>query len=148
VRNTHPVVLDASLPLAFGPEVFDAVLVDAPCSGLGTLARHPEIKWRLEEYELARLAELQNVLLNNAAASLKTGGVLTYSVCSTEPEEGEQVIASFRAKHSEFRDITRERMIEMEIDPDLLLTSDFGARTFTHRLGAESFFFCVLWKRR
>ena len=148
VRNTRPVVLDASLPLAFGRDEFDAVLVDAPCSGLGTLGRHPEIKWRLEEYELARLAELQRVLLENAAASLKTSGILTYSVCSTEPEEGEDVIARFRAEHSQFRDITRERMIELGIAPDLLLTSDFGARTFTNRHGSESFFFCVLWKRR
>lgn len=148
VTNTYPVLLDASHALAFGPNAFDAILVDAPCSGLGTLARHPEIKWRLEEFELARLAQLQSSLLENAALTLKSGGILTYSVCSTEPEEGEEVIARFRTLHSEFRDVTRERMIELGLDPQPLLTSDFGARTFTHRQGSESFFFCVLWKRR
>ena len=147
-RNIYPLVIDASKPLAFRPDAFDAVLVDAPCSGLGTLARHPEIKWRLEEFELERLAHLQSALLENAALTLKSGGILTYSVCSTEPEEGEEVIARFRASHTEFRDVTRERLVELGLDPQALLTSDFGARTFTHRHGSESFFFCVLWKRR
>jgi 16S rRNA (cytosine967-C5)-methyltransferase len=148
VSNLRTVVLDGSGKLPFPDDAFDAALVDAPCSGLGTLARHPEIKWRLEEPELGRLSALQTQLIQNAATTLKPGGILTYSVCSTEPEEGEDVISRFRSMHSEFRDVTRERLVEMNIDPQPLLTSDFGARTFTHRHGSESFFFCVLWKRR
>ena len=148
VTNLRTVVLDGSRKLPFPDDAFDAALVDAPCSGLGTLARHPEIKWRLEEHELGRLSALQTELIQNAATTLKPGGILTYSVCSTEPEEGEDVISRFRSMHSEFRDVTRERLVEMNIDPQPLLTSDFGARTFTHRQGSESFFFCMLWKRR
>jgi 16S rRNA (cytosine967-C5)-methyltransferase len=144
--NIHLVQLDATRELPFG-EAFDGVLLDAPCSGLGTLARHPEIKWRMNEAKIGELVALQTRLLANAAGQVRTGGLLTYSVCSTEPEEGEAVIESFRASHPEFRDVTRERLVELGIDPAPLLTSNFGARTFPHRHGAEGFFVCVLWKR-
>ena len=140
--------LDASTSLPFLESSFDCVLVDAPCSGLGTLAKHPEIKWRLNETTLAELANLQHGIICNAARVVRPGGLLTYAVCSTEPEEGEQVIAQFKSDHPEFRDVTRDRLIELGIDWQPLLTSQFGARTFTHRQGSESFFLCVLWKRR
>jgi len=130
------------------PESFDLVLLDAPCSGLGTLQRHPEIKWKMAEAKLTELAELQKRLLGNAAQRVSEGGLLVYSVCSTEPEEGEQIIEWFRAENPGFRDVTRERLTELGIDPLPLLTSGFGARTYTHRQGTESFFFCVLWKRQ
>ncbi len=130
------------------PESFDLVLLDTPCSGLGTLQRHPEIKWKMAEAKLAELAELQKRLLGNAARRVNEGGLLVYSVCSTEPEEGEQIIEWFRAENPGFRDVTRERLMELGIDPLPLLTASFGARTYTHRHGTESFFFCVLWKRR
>lgn len=130
------------------PESFDLVLLDAPCSGLGTLQRHPEIKWKMAEAKLAELAELQKRLLGNAARRVSEGGLLVYSVCSTEPEEGEQIIEWFRAENSSYRDVTRERLMELGIDPLPLLTASFGARTYTHRQGTESFFFCVLWKRQ
>ncbi|MDQ3011154.1 MAG: hypothetical protein M3X11_10695 [Acidobacteriota bacterium] len=130
------------------PESFDLVLLDAPCTGLGTLQRHPEIKWKLAEAKIGELAELQKRLLGNAARRVSEGGLLVYSVCSTEPEEGEQIIEWFRAEHPGFRDVTRERLMEMRIDPLPLLTASFGARTYTHRQGTESFFFCVLWKRQ
>ena len=123
-------------------------LLDAPCSGLGTLQRHPEIKLRMNEARINLLAALQMKMIENAARSLRAGGLLVYSVCSTEPEEGEEVIAWFRGRHPEFRDLTRERLVELGLDPAPLLTSSFGARTFTHRTGSESFFFCALWKRR
>jgi 16S rRNA (cytosine967-C5)-methyltransferase len=142
------VQLDATQELPFDLESFDVVLLDAPCSGLGTLQRHPEIKWRTTEAKIAELAELQKRLLDNAARQLRAGGLLVYAVCSTEPEEGEQIIEWFRAKNSGFRDMTRERLAELGVDPLPLLTASHGARTFTHRQGAESFFFCVLWKRR
>lgn len=127
---------------------FDVVLLDAPCSGLGTLQRHPEIKWRAKSDSIAELAARQKQTLVNAAQFLRPGGVLTYAVCSPEPEEGEEVIAWFRQQQHEYRDITRERLQECGIDPTGLLTTTFGARTFTHRHGTESFFICVLWKRR
>jgi 16S rRNA (cytosine967-C5)-methyltransferase len=84
------VLLDAGSPLPFGP-VFDRILLDAPCSGTGTLARNPEIKWRLREQDLAAFQELQRRMLKNALACLKPGGHLVYSTCSLEREENEDV---------------------------------------------------------
>jgi len=146
VDNINMLQLDATKTLPFAQ--FDLVLLDAPCSGLGTLQRHPEIKWRMSEAKIGEMAGLQKQLLANASRHVRAGGLLVYSVCSTEPEEGEEVIADFRNDHHEFRDMTRERHIELGIDPTPLLTAGFGARTFTHRQGSESFFVCVLWKRR
>jgi 16S rRNA (cytosine967-C5)-methyltransferase len=141
--------LDAADELPFAKDRgFDLVLLDAPCSGLGTLQRHPEIKWRVSKEKIRELAALQQRLLANAARQARAGGLLTYAVCSTEAEEGEEVMAEFRAAHSEFRDVTRERLLELGLDPTGFLTARHGARTFTHRHGAESFFVCVLWKRR
>ena len=76
--------------LPFGA-VFDRVLVDAPCSGTGTLAHNPEIKWRLREEHLAELETRQKRILENALGVLKPGGLLVYSTCSLEPEENEGV---------------------------------------------------------
>ena len=151
LNATHiqPVQLNALADLPFAETTgFDLILLDAPCTGLGTLQRHPEIKWRVTETKINELAELQKRLLENAARLLRPGGLLTYAVCSTEPEEGEEVVAWFRARYPEFRDHTRERLIELELEPVPLLTPSFGARTFTQRHGCESFFFCALWKRR
>jgi 16S rRNA (cytosine967-C5)-methyltransferase len=147
-ENISTVRLNAENEMPFKPESFDLVLLDAPCSGLGTLQRNPEIKWRVKEDKIIELAELQKKLLVNAATQVADGGLLVYSVCSTEPEEGEDIINWFRRQNPEYRDITRERLTELGIDPTPLLTASFGARTFTHKHGSESFFFCVLWKRR
>jgi 16S rRNA (cytosine967-C5)-methyltransferase len=84
-------------------KTFDAVLVDAPCSGLGTLRRNPEIKWRLQVEDLVRLAELQGKLLASAATAVRAGGYLLYSTCSTEAEENEDVIHAFLGRHPRFR---------------------------------------------
>jgi 16S rRNA (cytosine967-C5)-methyltransferase len=81
---------------------FDHVLVDAPCSGTGTLRRHPEIRWRLRPEDLPALAERQLRILETAARLVASGGSVLYSVCSLEPEEGEQVVAAFLERHSEF----------------------------------------------
>ena len=85
------VQLDAAAPLPFRTR-FDRILLDAPCSGTGTLGRNPEIKWRLRLEDLARLHELQVKLLGNALDGLAPGGRLVYSTCSLEPEENEAVL--------------------------------------------------------
>jgi 16S rRNA (cytosine967-C5)-methyltransferase len=85
-------VLDGTRPLPFN-RAFDRILVDAPCSGTGTLGRNPEIKWRLKPADLDDLPRRQSALLANARASLAPGGLLLYSTCSLEPEENEAVIA-------------------------------------------------------
>ena len=73
-------------------DLFDRVLVDAPCSNTGVMRRRPDLRWRLEEKEITRLAELQTKLLTKAAEFVRPGGVLVYSTCSLEAEENEQVI--------------------------------------------------------
>ena len=84
------------------PEAADAVLVDAPCSGLGTVRRRPEIKWRVAEDALPRHAAHQRDILAGAAGAVRVGGVLVYSVCSLEPEEGAQVVRAFLDTHPAF----------------------------------------------
>jgi 16S rRNA (cytosine967-C5)-methyltransferase len=87
------VVLDGTRPLPFA-RPFDRILVDAPCSGTGTLGRNPEIKWRLKPEDLDDLRVRQAALLANARAALAPGGVLVYATCSLEPEENEGVTAA------------------------------------------------------
>ncbi len=87
------IVLDASQSLPF-TIAFDRILLDAPCSGTGTLARNPEIKWRLKEEDLAEFAAQQQRMLANALTCLKPGGKLVYSTCSLEQEENESIVAS------------------------------------------------------
>jgi 16S rRNA (cytosine967-C5)-methyltransferase len=91
--NIPLLLLDATEPLPFGP-IFDRILLDAPCSGTGTLAHNPEIKLRLEADDLLVNRDRQRLLLRQALTVLKPGGRLVYSTCSLEPEENEQVIAS------------------------------------------------------
>lgn len=87
------VVLDGARPLPFA-RPFERILVDAPCSGTGTLGRNPEIKWRLTSADLGRLHRLQVELLASALGALAPGGLLVYSTCSLEPEENETVVAA------------------------------------------------------
>jgi 16S rRNA (cytosine967-C5)-methyltransferase len=79
-------------------EPFDAILLDAPCSATGTIRRHPDIPWQKQPEDLAQLTKLQGRLLDNAANLLKPGGLLVYSTCSLEPEEGEAQIDALLAR--------------------------------------------------
>lgn len=80
----------------------DAVLVDAPCSGLGVLRRRPDLRWRLRESDIADLASLQGELLRKASECVKPGGVLVYSTCTLEPEENGAVVEGFMDSRREF----------------------------------------------
>jgi 16S rRNA (cytosine967-C5)-methyltransferase len=90
--DAQRVVLDAATALPFNAK-FDRILVDAPCSGTGTLARNPEIKWRLRPGDFERFTGLQRKILENALPHLKPGGKLVYSTCSLEKEENEDIVA-------------------------------------------------------
>ena len=91
------VAFDATRPLNdLAPQNgFDRVLVDAPCSGLGTLRRNPDARWRVRPEDPGRLAEIQRAIVVNAAAVLRPGGVLVYSACTMLPEENEAIVDSF-----------------------------------------------------
>ena len=96
--------LVAADALKWKPErAFDAILLDAPCSATGTFRRHPEVLYRARAQIIADTAELQARLLDRAANWLKPGGALVYSVCSLEPEEGEQVVSAFLDRNAAFR---------------------------------------------
>jgi 16S rRNA (cytosine967-C5)-methyltransferase len=82
--------------------LFDRILVDAPCSGLGTLREHPEIKWQRDENDLRRLSRLQLKILNQVAKYLKPGGILVYSTCTLSRDENEQNVESFLAAQPQF----------------------------------------------
>jgi 16S rRNA (cytosine967-C5)-methyltransferase len=101
-RHVTVVRVPADGPLPFSAR-FDAVLVDAPCSGLGTIRRDPDIRWRRREDDLPALARDQVALLMRAADVLGPGGRLVYATCSSEPEENDGVIAAFAAARTEFR---------------------------------------------
>lgn len=96
------IVLDATEPLPFGVK-FDRILVDAPCSGTGTLARNPEIKWRFEPAHLAGFQIRQRRMIERALERLKPGGRLVYSTCSLESEENETVASGFNAIETHVR---------------------------------------------
>lgn len=96
------VVLDAETSLPFRKQ-FDRILVDVPCSGTGTLARNPEIKWRLRPADLEVLQRKQHRILSSALRALPPGGILVYATCSLEPEENQQVVESTLRERTEFR---------------------------------------------
>ena len=92
--NVRVVQADVARPLPFAG-TFDCVLVDAPCSGLGTLRRDPDIRWRRTESDLVALAAAQAKMLRHAANCVRPGGRLIYSTCSSEPEENDEVFETF-----------------------------------------------------
>ena len=119
VRIVEPIVGDVRQPREWVPLVtatrppsvkqarmgdsIDRILIDAPCSGLGVLRRHPEAKWQKDAQALPRHQALQRQILESVASCLRPNGVLVYSTCSTEPEENEDVIERFCRAHAEFR---------------------------------------------
>lgn len=106
-------------PLA---QKFDRVLVDAPCSGTGTLARNPEIKWRLKAEDIPRLQNYQMEILSAAMKHVATNGRLIYSTCSLEPEENERVVETALSAHPEFRLIdSRNQLQQLKADRELVL---------------------------
>jgi len=133
------VVRDATRPLdEIAPEGgFDRILVDAPCSGLGTLRRNPDAKWRVRPGDPARLAEVQRSLVANAAALLRPGGALVYSVCTMLAEENEEIAEHFERGSREFARIRTDavpREVERLVDADGFL------RTFPHIHDTDGFF--------
>lgn len=139
VTSIDAVALNGTQALPFASSMkFDRVLVDAPCSGTGTLRGNPEIKWRLKLEDIEKLAELQLNLLHNASSAVADGGRLLYSTCSLEPEENEAVIR-------EFLDNAPFRVIQPDVGGDLLAGGGF-VRTFPHRHGSDGFFAAVLEK--
>jgi 16S rRNA (cytosine967-C5)-methyltransferase len=121
LTSIRSVLLDAAQPLPFENSVFDRILVDAPCSGTGTLRRNPEIRWRISEADIHELAAKQKLFLKNATRVLKPGGQLVYSTCSVEREENEAVVRDFLQNNRSFEQLQTRR-------------------TWPHREGTDGFF--------
>jgi 16S rRNA (cytosine967-C5)-methyltransferase len=137
---------DASRPLLdLAPRRgFDRVLVDAPCSGLGTLRRNPDARWRVGPDDPRRLAEIQRAILQNAAATVGPSGVLVYSTCTVLPEENEQVIEAFLTESPHFELAPAEQAPD-EARP--LVGTDGFLRSLPHVHGADGFFAARLVRR-
>ncbi len=123
---------------------FERILLDAPCSSLGTLARNPDIKWRLQEKDLRSHAATQGQLLDSCAAQLSPGGRLVYATCSTEPEENEEVIESFLSSHTGFR--AAKPPATFPTAARHLIGSDLALRTEPGRDDVDGYFATVLTK--
>lgn len=152
IQNVKTVALDATRTLPF-QEKFERILVDAPCSGTGTLARNPEIRWRLAEKDLDELHQTQVALLANAITHLADGGRLVYSTCSLEPEENERVIeealreATVRiAPAEESATVLRGYLVE-GVAADNLFDPQGAFRTFPPEQHTDGFYACVMEKR-
>lgn len=134
--------LEAGLPFA---SEFDIVLVDAPCSGLGTIRRDPDIRWRRSEADLAPLAGAQLNMIRHAADTVRPGGRLIYSTCSSEPEENDQVVATFLDATSAFERVDLRVDKPAYFDALEPVLDDSGVlRTTPASHGLEAFYGAVL----
>jgi len=134
------VQLDLTAGAPFGP-VFDVVFVDAPCSGLGTIRRDPEIRWRRQPDDLPALAAQQRQMLARAAAAVKPGGRLVYATCSSEPEENDEVVDWFLETHGHFRALSHPEVTRrLPAAAAALLDEDGRLRTKPWRDELEAFF--------
>lgn len=149
--------VDAAKPLPFRTN-FQRILVDAPCSGTGTLARHPEIRWRLEASQLEEFHRLQVAILGNAIALAATGTWILYSTCSLEPEENERVLEEVlrepfhqggkiaRASAEQLAALLRSHLAD-GLDPTRFFDRNGTFRTSPSRDGTDGFFAVVLVKQ-
>ncbi len=151
LSNVHPMAIaherDARLDRLVGK--MDRVLVDAPCSGLGTLRRSPDLKWRQDQAGIAEIAALQGRILVSAARLVKPGGRLVYATCSLLPQENEAVAEAFSAAQGrEFIALPAAELLEHAgVESAASLVRGDFLRLWPHRHGSDGFFAAV-WQRR
>lgn len=119
----------------------DKILIDAPCSALGTLGRNPDTRWRKQKEDPSRLQKLQLEILSNAAELLKDGGILVYSTCTITPEENEQVIEKFLEQRKDFRVAEGSRFVDFGV-----VDQNGMVRTLPHVHKMDGTFACRLEK--
>lgn len=153
LSNVHPVAIaherDDRIKRLAGK--IDRVLVDAPCSGLGTLRRSPDLKWRQTPQTVAAQAELQQAILNSAARLLKPGGRLVYATCSLLSAENEAVAQAFSTAHPDFEPVPVAGLLAAAQvpQPGALCAGDGGQwlRLWPHRHATDGFF-AAAWQKK
>jgi 16S rRNA (cytosine967-C5)-methyltransferase len=145
LSNIHPVAIaherDERIKRLRGK--MDRVLVDAPCTGLGTLRRNPDLKWRQTPDAVAELSVKQTDILASAARLLKPGGRLVYATCSLLPEENEQIAQAFSLAHPNFKPLSvQDLLADLEVDQAASLCTAYGLylRLWPHRHATDGFF--------
>jgi len=136
-------VVDLQHPLdpnRFG--MFDRILLDAPCSGLGVLRRNPDVKWITTKQNLSYYSKRQALFLENLAPLVRVNGILVYAVCSMEPEENDDVVNRFLNKHSEF--VIEYDTMAPSLKASSIIETDGFLRTFCHRNNMDGFFSACL----
>lgn len=131
---------DAVRSLPFAGDSFDSVLVDAPCSGTGTIRHNPELRYSISDKDMIELPDKQLSILLNASNLVKSGGQLVYSTCSLEPEENETVCVKFLSLSDKYE----------KVQPDVserFVTEDGFARTWPDKSGMDGFFVAVFRKK-
>jgi 16S rRNA (cytosine967-C5)-methyltransferase len=141
-RNIDFASGDITVAPPLRPESVGFVLLDAPCSGTGTLREHPEIRWRLAADDFRRMAAVQRPMLEHAAALVRPGGVIVYAVCSLAPDEGPGVVRDFLEEQPKF---SIERPQAPELAP--WLQSDGTMSTSPERGGLDGFFAARMRRR-
>jgi 16S rRNA (cytosine967-C5)-methyltransferase len=119
----------------------DRVLVDAPCSGFGTLRRNPDLKWRQTENAIAELAAKQSAILGSAARLTKAGGRLVYATCSLLREENEAIVDEFLRSHGDFHLLDCAEILKRQ---QIAIDTGTYLRLYPHRHGTDGFFAAVL----
>jgi len=146
LSNVHPVVIaherDAKVKRLAGK--IDRVLVDAPCSGMGTLRRNPDVKWRQQPDGVGEMTEKQAAILDSAARLVKFGGRLVYATCSLLNEENDAIVEAFLAAHPDFElvpmnKVLAEQRIELEMGDYL--------KMLPHKHGTDGFFAAVMERK-
>ncbi|MFM2152643.1 MAG: hypothetical protein RL199_1078 [Pseudomonadota bacterium] len=136
---------DATMPVAHAPRGgYDLVMADAPCSGWGTVRRHPELKTRRTAADTARLAELQSRILDNLSGVVKPGGVFVYALCTFTPEEGSRQVERFLARHPDF---VRDAPPAGPVDFGPLTSPEGDLVLDPHRHGTDAFYAARLRRR-
>ena len=146
LSNVHPVVIaherDAKVKRLAGK--IDRVLVDAPCSGMGTLRRNPDVKWRQQPEDIAELTQKQAAILDGAARLVKFGGRLVYATCSLLDEENEGIVQGFLASHPDFELVPMHKVLHEQRIP--LEMGDY-LKMLPHKHGTDGFFAAVLERK-
>jgi 16S rRNA (cytosine967-C5)-methyltransferase len=146
LSNVYPVRIDAEHDARIRRLAgkLDRVLVDAPCSGLGTVRRNPDLKWRQTPTSVAELAAKQASILRAAAGLIKPGGRLVYATCSLLDDENDAIVDGFLADHPEFAPLSAEEALHRQ---NIAVDTGARLRLAPHRHGTDGFFAAVLERR-